>query len=59
MIAPTVNIVMTSRPEVMMAFQEAESFTAFSEERKAQDELDKQAGIPQHTYIFNSDLIHF
>ena len=54
MIAPTVNIVMTSRPEVMMAFQEAESFTAFSEERKAQDELDKQAGIPQHTYIFNN-----
>jgi hypothetical protein len=54
MIAPTVNIVMTYRPEVMMAFQEAESFTAFTEERKKQDALDEAEGRGQHTYIFNN-----
>lgn len=54
MIAPTVNIVMTYRPEVMMAFQEAESFTAFTEEQKKLDALDKAAGRKQHTYVFNN-----
>ena len=54
MIAPAVNIVMTYRPEVMMAFQEAESFTAFSRERNRLDALDKEAGRKQHTYIFNN-----
>ena len=54
MIAPTVNILMTYRPEVMMAFQQSESFTAFTEEQKKLDALDKAAGRPQHTYVFNN-----
>ena len=51
---PPVNIVMTYRPEIIMAFEEAESFTAFSTERKRLDEEDKKLGIRPHTYIFNN-----
>lgn len=52
--APAINIVMTYRPEVMMAFQASHSFKAFEEERKKLDAADRASGKKAHTYIFNN-----
>jgi len=51
---PPINIVMTYRPEIMMAFQEAESFTAFLKEKDRLEKEDKDLNKRAHTYIFNN-----
>ena len=52
--APAINIVMTYRPELMMAFQASQSFKEFEEEKKKLDVADKASGKKAYTYIFNN-----
>ena len=51
---PPVNVVVTYHPEVIMAFQQAESFTAFIAAKKKLDAENKKAGLKSYTYIFNN-----